>query len=323
MQDTLTRPLLSIAVPTYNHGDYIAKALDSILMQKTDFEYEIVIGDDCSTDQTCEILETYKSRYPDKIHLFLSKQNEGVCSLAANLYKNCRGKYIAIIEGDDYWTYECKLQEQINFLENNPDYAGSFHDAEVVGNYHPSEKHAFHSDQCYTEYKYYSQFNRYHSDFFPWNLLQRNIIPSASLVFRNNHDLSSFFTRFSSIKLSLQWALHLYIIKGSKFNYFNAAWSAYNDHPQGVTKKNELTAFNRTNLAILKILRKDNYYRYCRLDMNRAFLNEYREILYSREASGFSFSEFLKYFLAYRKYTIKLFFSEAFYFRSLRRKKNK
>lgn len=322
MQEQLPKPYLSVAVSVYNHGQFISKAIESILMQKTSFDFEIVIGDDCSTDNTCEILKIYKSKFPDKINLLLARENMGPCSNAFNIYKNCRGKYIAILEGDDYWTYEFKLQEQVDFLENNPDYTGCFHDAEVVVNYNMSGNNTFHSDQCYSEYRFYSQFNRYRSDFFPWDLLQRNIIPTASLVFRNN-DYSDFFACFSSIKLSLQWALHLYIIKGSKFRYFNKAWSVYNDHPQGVTKKHNIISFNNTNIEILKILRKDKFYRFCRLDMNRAFLNEYREILYSREASGLSFLHHLKYFLSYRKYTIKLFFSETAYFFRLKRKKKK
>ena len=322
MQEQASKPLLSVAVPVYNHIQFIAKALDSILLQKTNFDFEIVIGDDFSTDNTSDILKTYKSKFPDKINLLLAVKNQGVCNNAAGIYKNCRGKYIAILEGDDFWTDENKLQKQIDFLENNPDYAGCFHDAMVAGNFDPQKTYSFSSEQCYTEFRYYSQFNRFRTDFFPWDLLQRNIIPSASLVFRNN-DLTDFFYQFRHVKLSLQWALHLYIIKGSKFRYFNETWSVYNDHPEGVTKNKNLSKFNQSNLMILKTLRKDSYYRYCRLDMNRAFLNEYREILYNTGSLNLSFLSFMKFHLLYRKYTIKLFFSESFYFFRLQRKKNK
>ncbi|MFH0867327.1 MAG: glycosyltransferase [Bacteroidota bacterium] len=322
MQEQTAKPLVSVGVSVYNHGGFLEKALNSILMQKTSFVYEIVIGDDLSIDDSREILKKYKSRYPEKINLLLAGENRGACNNAFNIYKNCRGKYIAVLEGDDYWTYEHKLQKQIDFLENNNEYNGCFHDAAIAGNFEQGKTYAFSSEQCYADYKYYSQFNRFKPDFFPWDLLQRNIIPTASLVFRNN-DYSDFFHRFSHIRLSLQWALHLYLIKGSKFKFFNEAWSVYNDHPQGVTKKNDPIAFNKSNLAILKTLKKDNYYKYCRLDLNRAFLGEYREILYKKSSLNLSVLSYLKYYLSYKKYIFRLFFSESSYFHSLKRKKNK
>lgn len=127
-------PLLSVAFITYNHEPYIRQALDSVFMQKTDFEFEVVIGEDCSTDNTRKILDEYKQRYPDRIRLLYRDKNLGRPTL--NVFQTsmeCRGKYIAYLEGDDYWTDENKLAKQVAFLEENPDYSACTHTCMLVG----------------------------------------------------------------------------------------------------------------------------------------------------------------------------------------------
>jgi glycosyltransferase involved in cell wall biosynthesis len=317
MNEPYSRPLVSVAVPVYNQGTYIAKALDSILLQKTDFDIEIVIGDDYSYDNTREILEVFKLKYPDKIKLILAKKNQGVFQNAFDIYKNCLGKYIAILEGDDLWTYENKLQKQFEFLENNPEYMGCFHDAEIVSARPTNQLLKIANGHNYSEYKYYSQFNHYKSDIFPWDILNRNIIPTASLVFRNA-DFSEFFTAFAKIELSLQWALHLFIIQNSKFKYFNETWSVYNDHNAGLTKTKKVIEFNLSNIAILKKYLQNNYYRTMKLDLTRAILKEFRQILYGKQINEKSFGFFVKNLLAFSFYTIILFIKESVYFFALR-----
>ncbi|WP_372995833.1 glycosyltransferase [Lutispora sp.] len=125
-------PMVSISVLAYNHEKYIRKALDSILMQKVNFLYEIVIGEDCSQDGTRDILMEYKAKYPDKIKLILNEKNLGMMENAKNVRSNCMGKYRAGCEGDDYWTDPYKLQKQIDFLENNPQFIGTVHKVEIV-----------------------------------------------------------------------------------------------------------------------------------------------------------------------------------------------
>lgn len=107
---------------SYNLEKYIAEALDSILMQKVNFKYNIVVGEDCSTDNTRQILQEYASKYPDKFTLLLHKKNLGVVANFATTLKSCQGKYIALLDGDDYWTDPFKLQKQVDFLESNKDY---------------------------------------------------------------------------------------------------------------------------------------------------------------------------------------------------------
>src|SRR5690554_1685950 len=123
-------PLVSVCVQTYQHAPYIRECLDSILMQKTDFPFEILLGEDASTDGTREICIEYAEKFPDKIRLFLHQRENNIQILDCptgrfntlhNFYKS-RGKYIAICEGDDYWIDPLKLQKQIDILEKNVEY---------------------------------------------------------------------------------------------------------------------------------------------------------------------------------------------------------
>ena len=130
----MNEPVLSVLFITYNHEKYLQKSLDSVLSQQTDFDYEIVVGEDCSTDSTREILRDYKKKYPKKIRLLFRDRNFGRPTL--NVYETameCRGKYIATLEGDDYWTDEKKLQKAVDFLEINPVYSGCANPSLLIG----------------------------------------------------------------------------------------------------------------------------------------------------------------------------------------------
>ncbi len=127
-------PVLSVLFITYNHEKYIRQALDSVLAQKTAFSIEIVIGEDFSTDNTREILKEYKTKFPDKIRLLFRSKNFGRPTL--NVYETamcCRGRYIATLEGDDYWTDDHKLQKAVDFLEKHPEYSGCANPSLLIG----------------------------------------------------------------------------------------------------------------------------------------------------------------------------------------------
>lgn len=134
-------PLVSVWCPTFNHESYIHICLDSILNQKTSFPFEIIVHDDASKDNTQKILLEYKIKYPDKIRLILQQRNMysvDKTHLLKTMFKEVRGKYFAICEGDDYWTDELKLQKQFDFLEENLNYQFCGHKTKVVddsGNY--------------------------------------------------------------------------------------------------------------------------------------------------------------------------------------------
>ena len=127
--------MVAVWMVTYNHGEFIENAIESVMMQKSTFQYKLFIGEDNSTDKTREICKKLKEKYPDKIELFLHKKNIGSNSNGVFMYKECfksEAKYIALLEGDDYWTDPYKLQKQVDFLEANPDYVLSFHKVKIL-----------------------------------------------------------------------------------------------------------------------------------------------------------------------------------------------
>lgn len=119
------KPLVSISCITYNHAPYIRECLEGFLMQKTNFPFEILIHDDASTDGTADIIREYQAKYPDIIKPILREKNlysQGVRMMNRFNYERAKGKYIALCEGDDFWTDPHKLQIQFDFMEKNLDY---------------------------------------------------------------------------------------------------------------------------------------------------------------------------------------------------------
>jgi glycosyltransferase involved in cell wall biosynthesis len=118
---------VSVHMPTYNHERYVAQALDSALEQVTDFDFEIVIGEDCSTDGTRQIVLDYAARYPGKVRVLVHEKNLGIWENDQTIIAQCSGQYIAWLESDDFWTSPHKLQKQVDFLDANQDYSACFH----------------------------------------------------------------------------------------------------------------------------------------------------------------------------------------------------
>ncbi len=124
-------PLVSVKMITYNHAPFIAQAIEAVLQQKTNFPFELVIGEDCSTDGTRKIVFEYQEKYPDIIRVLTSEKNVGMKKNSYRTIKACRGKYIAFCEGDDYWHREDKLQKQVAYLESHPECGLVFADCDV------------------------------------------------------------------------------------------------------------------------------------------------------------------------------------------------
>jgi len=113
-------PLVSVWMTTYNHEPYIARAIEGVLMQETAFPIELVIGEDCSTDRTREIVMDYQKRRPDVIRVITSDRNVGLFENDRRVNQALRGEYVAFCEGDDYWTHPRKLQMQVDIMEADP-----------------------------------------------------------------------------------------------------------------------------------------------------------------------------------------------------------
>lgn len=172
--DNSDNPLVSVRCITYNHEPYIAQALDGFLMQKTNFPFEVIVHDDASTDRTADIVREYEKKYPKIIKAIYQTENQYSKqdgSIGRIMNAACKGKYIALCEGDDYWIDENKLQMQVDFLEANPEYTMCFHSAKIQNELDPS----------YEENIYIGLSDR---DYSPTDLFSTWTVPTASVVMR-------------------------------------------------------------------------------------------------------------------------------------------
>lgn len=127
----MSAPLVSVKMITYNHVPYIRKAIEGVLQQKVDFSFELVIGEDCSTDGTREIVFDYQKKYPDIIKVITSEKNVGARQNSLRTAEACEGKYIAFCEGDDFWHRKDKLKLQVDILESHPEYGLVYSDYDL------------------------------------------------------------------------------------------------------------------------------------------------------------------------------------------------
>jgi len=234
MSNIINNPLVSVLMPTYNHAPYIAQAIEGTLMQKTNFDFEILIGEDDSADGTRELCQEYTAKCPDKIRLFLNDRKNVVYINGRptgrwnfiNLLKNSNGKYIAICEGDDFWTNPYKLQKQVDFLEANPEYAISFHNA-IVEFYDPYKKEMLYSDFCWNRIEWSRDIYTIQ------DLIASPLCPTASVVFKRPKDfiIPDWYLKVPSGDM----ALLMLVCDDFKIKYFNENWSVYRKHKGGIT----------------------------------------------------------------------------------------
>ena len=295
----MQEPFITIAIISYNHEKYIEKAITSVLSQNTTYSYALLLFDDGSTDNTQNIINDYFTRFPEKIKTFCFNESKGPVFRAKQIYKNSKGKYVAWLDADDYWTYNSKLHIQIDFLENNPQYSGCFHDAFIrsENNIHIIDNEQF-KLQSLHKYRYYSQFNHYEDEFTPYLLIMRNIIPTASLVFRNS-DFNNFFKNYNLQIHSFSWAFQLKIITNGNFKYFNRCWSVYLDHSEGLSKKISSEKFTLNNIAILKYFKKENFYKSYKNTINQSISKEYACIVTNHNTNKIIFKYMIKFLWYY------------------------
>lgn len=217
-------PLVSVCVQTYQHVDYIEECLEGILMQKTDFPFEILLGEDDSTDGTREICKKYAEKYPETIRLFLHhRQNNitingtptGRFNFMYNLFSS-RGKYIAICEGDDYWIDNLKLQRQVEFLEHNLHYSMVTENSLVL-NLITQKEYSFNKiDDC---------------DITISKLLKDRPFSTASVLFRANH-----LSGILQIKNLGDIVIWCYLATVGKIKYFSVISSVYRRGMHGLVE---------------------------------------------------------------------------------------
>lgn len=289
--------IVDIGILNYNYEPFIEKCIQSVLEQECNFGFNIYIIDDCSTDNSYKIILDYATKYPEIITCARNEKNQGVLKVAEMLLKGSHSRYVSVLDADDCWSDKNKLQKQIDFLESHLEYGGCFHDATIISSIKTENKII--KKQSQNIYKTYSQFNNYKPDIFPEDIINRIIIPTASLVFRQKplehivNDRKDF--------LSLYWAMQLEIIKNSKFKYFNECWSVYNDHEQGMSKKYGLVRFKEQNISILKNLLKDAYYKFHKSSIYKSIASEYYHIICTLKDQDDK-TELRKYIKAYHYY---------------------
>lgn len=214
------KPLVSILCLSFNQEKYIAETIDSFLMQKTDFKFEIIIHDDKSIDNTTRILRGYEKKHPEMIKVIYEDENQfskgNAANFINNMYNDAKGKYIAWCEGDDYWTDPYKLQKQVDFMENNSDYSVSFHSAKVI--YESGNG----KDQIFPD-------KGSQKDFSINELLRGNFIQTNSVMYRkkNSYDLPKNI-------MPLDWYMHIYHAIDGKLGFIDEVMSVYRKHEAGI-----------------------------------------------------------------------------------------
>ena len=212
---------VSVSLVTFNHEKFIAQAIESVLMQEVDFSYEIIIGEDFSSDKTRQIVIDYQKQYPDKIRLILPEENLGCYGqkIFVQTLQACQGEYIALLDGDDYWTTPDKLQQQVDYLDNHLECAICFHDVTTI-----FEDNAG-LPRRYNDYQP-SQFSQLE------NILKSNFIPTCSTLYRRG--LFSEFPDWYYDTVCGDWVLHVLNARHGKIGYINNSMGVYRVHQNGL-----------------------------------------------------------------------------------------
>ncbi len=210
-------PKVSILCITYNQEKFIRQALESFVSQRTNFDFEIIIGDDNSSDKTKDIIQEFSEKYPNIIHPIFREKNIGAIWNLFDVFKRATGEYIAFCEGDDFFTDLNKLQIQVDFLDGNPDYSICFHPVRVF----------FESGE---EKESFYPIAENGAEFTLIKLLEGNYIPANSVMYRRveYRDLPG-----ESI-LPGDWYFHLYHARFGKIGFINEPMSAYRRHAGGI-----------------------------------------------------------------------------------------
>lgn len=231
---------VSVCMITYNHEKYIIDAIEGVLMQKTGFLIQLVIGEDYSTDNTRVICEEYAQRYPDKIKLLPSDRNYGVMHNFLRTINECSGKYIALCEGDDYWTDPYKLQKQIDVLDVNPQYSMCFHNAYMIWEGKKKRR-----EFCGYKKTVYNTIDLIEKKWF---------IPTQSIVYRKS---VYEYEEWMNYVLGGDYALQLFLSTKGDIAYINEIMSVYRKNPGSLGAKLKP---GYSALRTLELLSYFNYY---------------------------------------------------------------
>jgi glycosyltransferase involved in cell wall biosynthesis len=236
------RPKVSVFVLTYNHVDWIGRALDSALAQEAPFPYEIVVADDCSSDGTRDVVREYERRHPERIRTFLPEANLGVEGIWPAAARQCHGEYVAILEGDDYWTSPSKLAKQAALLDARPQWIGCFHRATL-----------FHDDESAPPRPATPAFER---DVFALeDLIRSCFIPFLTLMFRRRALAGTPDWLFSYAWFD--WLFHIYCARQGQIGFLDEDMAAYRVHGGGNWSARDRSAQLEQDLRVYERLARE------------------------------------------------------------------
>jgi glycosyltransferase involved in cell wall biosynthesis len=247
------KPKVSVCVVTYNQEKYIRQCLQSIVEQETDFDFEVIVGDDCSTDGTRSVIRAFVVKYPDIVNPIFRDTNIGAMNNFADILSVANGNYIALCEGDDYWTDPLKLQKQVDFLEAHPEYGLVHTDYQVYiqkeRRFKSSPKHKIHNGGVFEK------------------LIYHNFVATLSVCFKkkllakidNNFQLQKF--KVSDLPLWLE------LSRFTKFYYIPDITGVYR-----LLEKSAMHGSMKEELAIIKCAINIRKYFIKKYSMNKVFL---------------------------------------------------
>lgn len=247
MCETINTPLVSIICNTYNHENYIRQCLDGFIMQQTSFPVEILVHDDASTDGTANIVREYEQKYPDLIKPIYQRENQyskGVKVSLTYQYPRARGKYIALCEGDDYWTDPLKLQKQVDILNKQNKYGCVYTEYMTVDT---------NNDECeYPPSKFYRSCSESGDIFL--NLLWRNFPQTLTVFFRA--DLLK--NDIGYPQTIIDYSLFLRLALTAEFYYMPSVTGAYRINPKGMVQSG---AFAKIDMSEIRLFYCKEYIR--------------------------------------------------------------
>ena len=279
---------VSVVMITYKHEQFIAKAIEGVLMQKCDFEVELIIADDCSPDKTEEKVFQIIKNHPKNswIKYTKHKTNKGMISNFNWALNQCKGKYIALCEGDDYWTDPLKLQKQVDFLEANEEYSACGHTAKVL--YENTGREELYPDITENKTCTYQ------------HTIEKWIMTTASIVFRNNIEVFDKMEKIYSYRNIISGDQVLLATLGhiGDILIMHEAMSVYRKHDGGISNWGDPKEIWKDHIYMFKIFKKifNSKFNYV---LNYRILIKYCNI---------SINELKhKRYFSYLKYTIKGF----------------
>lgn len=245
--DEMIKPTVSIFCMVYNHEQYIKQCIEKILMQKCLFDFEIVIGEDCSTDNSRALILELVNKYPGKFKLLFHNKNIGAQENQNLILKDCIGKYVALCEGDDYWIDPYKLQKQVDFLELNNEYTICHHRINLNIN-EKEELHKYHINKTTPTTQTLEDITNY------------NFIYTCSVVFRNIPLNLPDWSKYLPIGDYTMW---LYLAKFGKIYYMPDIMAVYRIGAGVFSSENSISKLQTTNIALhfyKKIFERDSIY---------------------------------------------------------------